>query len=385
MKHTFLFALVAISGISLASCGTYRYESARRVKVKGSPNTDFYVKNQKSYTSIDGFEREMNASHDVSIVCNRNFKYVGSTDDTGMGVLEIGTKSYKQSRGIIGLKSGYEPTNFKLKKTFNVSTLLNLLFPPALFFDHYLVLSRKKVNRVELKNTVTTKAIDYFNQAGLEANPTIKLELYQKAAEQDYRNEGGIRALALKNMAILYADKGETHRAYLILKKVERMVDQSVGARELLTWLQSVVNHQNDVAADKRAKWENRFNTINSIAGGLQTLGTSMNSSSSYSDAVRPSPSPASASGNYQTQYNEWARKAEAHYNSLTNLGVSVNNRKTGKKSGSAAQGMNSGNYTMMKKSLREAQQQMKNIRLKAQKAGIVIQQSSWETATVSY
>lgn len=77
--------------------------------------------------------------------------------------------------------------------------------------------------------------------------------------------------------------------------------------------------------------------------------------------------------------------KAEAHYNSLTNLGVSVNNRKTGKKSGSAAQGMNSGNYTMMKKSLREAQQQMKNIRLKAQKAGIVIQQSSWETATVSY
>lgn len=79
--------------------------------------------------------------------------------------------------------------------------------------------------------------------------------------------------------------------------------------KRVINLVASVVNHQNDVAADKRAKWENRFNTINSIAGGLQTLGTSMNSSSSYSDAVRPSPSPASVSGNYQTQYNEWARK----------------------------------------------------------------------------
>lgn len=89
-------------------------------------------------------------------------------------------------------------------------------------------------------------------------------------------------------------------------------------------------------------------------------------------------------SGNYQADYDMWARRAERHYNSITNLGYSSTNKK-GDKHGGAGQGMSGGNYVSMKKSFREAQRQMQNIRAKAAKNGVTIQQSKWETATISY
>ncbi len=91
-----------------------------------------------------------------------------------------------------------------------------------------------------------------------------------------------------------------------------------------------------------------------------------------------------SGSNSYQSMYANWERRAEKNYNSITNLGYSVSNKK-GEKSGSAGQGMSGGNYVMMKKSFREAQKQMRSIRQKAAKEGIQITQSKWETATISY
>lgn len=46
---------------------------------------------------------------------------------------------------------------------------------------------------------------------------------------------------------------------------------------------------------------------------------------------------------------------------------------------------MSGGNYVIMKKNLREAQNQMRTIRQQAQREGITIQQSQWENATVGY
>lgn len=89
-------------------------------------------------------------------------------------------------------------------------------------------------------------------------------------------------------------------------------------------------------------------------------------------------------SSDYQTQYNNWARRAEKNYNSLTNLGYSATNKK-GKKSGGTMQSMSGGNYNQMMRSLREAQHEMERIRQKAARDGIKIQESPWETATVNY
>lgn len=89
-------------------------------------------------------------------------------------------------------------------------------------------------------------------------------------------------------------------------------------------------------------------------------------------------------SGSYQSRYNQWAQRAEANYNSLTNLGVRA--KKDGKDvGGTAGQGMSSSNYTSMKKSLREAQREMKSIRQKAKRAGITIPKSQYEDIQVKY
>lgn len=86
----------------------------------------------------------------------------------------------------------------------------------------------------------------------------------------------------------------------------------------------------------------------------------------------------------YEQQYLNWEKRAEQHYNSLTNLGISSTD-KNGKKSGSTGQGMGGTDYVAKKKLFREAQKQMRSIRSKAAKEGISIPQSKWESATVSY
>ena len=89
-------------------------------------------------------------------------------------------------------------------------------------------------------------------------------------------------------------------------------------------------------------------------------------------------------SGNYQAMYANWEKRAMRHYNSLTNLGYTVESG--GKKvHGSSGQGASSNTYTQQKKALREAQREMQRIRQKAAKAGITITKSQYEDITVSY
>ena len=102
----------------------------------------------------------------------------------------------------------------------------------------------------------------------------------------------------------------------------------------------------------------------------------------SYSGPNNSSSSNSAAS--YQTEYSRWENIAERHYNSITNTGFKVRD-KQGNRGGSTMQGMNSGNYVQMKKSFRDAQRQMRNIRNNAQRHGVTITQSKWETATIAY
>ena len=88
--------------------------------------------------------------------------------------------------------------------------------------------------------------------------------------------------------------------------------------------------------------------------------------------------------GWYQEQYNNWARRAEGCYSSLTNIGYSTT-RKDGSKRGGTGQSMSGGNYVLMKKNLRQAQNEMQRIRRPASRDGITIRQSKWETAVVKY
>lgn len=91
-----------------------------------------------------------------------------------------------------------------------------------------------------------------------------------------------------------------------------------------------------------------------------------------------------SSGGSYQSQYSNWERVAQHHYQSLTNLGYSHTN-KDGNKKGGTLQSMSGNNYVRMKKNFREAQKEMQRIRREAAKKGVNIPISKWENATISY
>lgn len=120
----------------------------------------------------------------------------------------------------------------------------------------------------------------------------------------------------------------------------------------------------------------NFANALANAFGGAATYTPQTYSRSSFSGG--------SAGDNYQSNYNNWERLAERHYNSLTNLGYSATSS-SGKKHGSAGGRTSSGNYIQQKRALREAQAEMRKIRRDAARDGVTIPKSRWEDASVGY
>lgn len=132
----------------------------------------------------------------------------------------------------------------------------------------------------------------------------------------------------------------------------------------------------------RKPNWDKIMDGL-SIAGAVLEGATQVASAFTGNSSTSETMMSSSSSTNYEAQYRQWEKRAESHYNSLTNIGLSVESKKAA--AGSTMGSMNGGNYVSMKKSLREAQKQMKSIRTRAAKDGVIIPQSKWETATVSY
>ena len=154
---------------------------------------------------------------------------------------------------------------------------------------------------------------------------------------------------------------------------------------------QSIVNQLKE--EERRRQYEENvaesssnsiWDAIGNFVNVLATINGNYNVGSAYVPSYSSQSSVVVSNGNYKNQYDMWARIAEKHFNSITNLGASWTKR-NGEKSGSAGQGMSGGNYVSMKRSFREAQSEMRKIRRQASKEGITIPQSKWETATISY
>lgn len=127
-------------------------------------------------------------------------------------------------------------------------------------------------------------------------------------------------------------------------------------------------------------------NLLGQIAGSYEGYNIENSFTSNYNSVNSdnynsfPQRSPSS----YQMEYSKWEDLAQKHFNSITNLGVSGHDKK-GNIGGDTLNSMSGSAYVQMKKSFREAQRQMRSIRNKAQRNGINIPQSKWETASISY
>ena len=143
-------------------------------------------------------------------------------------------------------------------------------------------------------------------------------------------------------------------------------------------------NNGQEVQSQKSNTFWDALSNFANILGNMSGATNMYQSYSSFSSGNGGLSPGGAAGGNYQSQYDMWARRAESHYNSLTNLGYSATS-KNGNKSGGTLQSMSGSNYVQMKKSLRDAQREMQRIRRTAANNGVTIQQSRWETATVRY
>lgn len=88
----------------------------------------------------------------------------------------------------------------------------------------------------------------------------------------------------------------------------------------------------------------------------------------------------------YTDMYRRWEARAKDSYETLTRAGIRVKNKKTGDDiRGNTAGEWNSAHYASLKSNLRQAQDEMRKIRVEARSDGYTIMQSNYESVSVSY
>ena len=209
-------------------------------------------------------------------------------------------------------------------------------------------------------------------------------EMYDKymlCAEIDRNNQDDYQRMAYYNIGVLFDRMGDTNNALTYYEKAKALGDKDAKRRVSEIKTMAVLETIQQIAAD-----------IQQIAINVEAIRTGGSGGGAYTSgagtgayAGGSSIGSGGGSGNYAKQYAMYEHNAENFYRTLTNLGTRSN--KNGQRSGTSGGvgHVNGSNYVSMKKNLRHAQSEMRRIRMAAQKAGVNIPQSQWETATVSY
>ena len=313
---------------TFSSCGTIKYKEARNVNVIGDPGTNFYLVNQKE---------KGNHSHQVDEIMSYNKKgiiiHIGSIDTDGKGVLTLSTKEYKRSKKYVyAVKEGTTPTRFKLGRKFNALMLADIA-PIIMLFDQARIINEKNSYQI-----ITNYRSEL--QAFKAEDPEKELRKQKRSQKWDK---------ALKGMMLV----GNTLEA--------------VG---------NALNSQTTTPTQTYAS-EEIPNDYSYTAGNPSVI----NTGSSNKDAAQ-------SNYNFNNQkivYEHWARQAKTAFDSITKLGIKTEGSHTAVGVAGGPEKLSGTKYTIMCRYLLEAQQNMRNIRIKAKKHGYHIEQSKYETAQVGY
>lgn len=117
----------------------------------------------------------------------------------------------------------------------------------------------------------------------------------------------------------------------------------------------------------------------------LDMMGRAERHTSSSSGGNETAEENFTSSYNYEDSYRRWEARVQDWFGNLTQFGYDYKD-KNGNIKGKAGDNMlHGGAYVGNKSGLRDAQNQMRKIRLEAEKHGIHIVQSKWETATANF
>lgn len=225
-------------------------------------------------------------------------------------------------------------------------------------------------------------AENLFNKANKESHAIEdRIVMYQRAIELDKVFNEGYAGSCYNNIGVIYENAGDLDMALAYYERAKELGDKTGKA-----------NYRNLRMNQTLSKWQAVANTLSDIGNSLinNTTGNNVGNinqntgSVYYSNTDNEESQSGYSETYYQTQYSNWERIAKSNYETLTNLGYRYQ-KDNGERTGGTMQSMSSSNYTRQKKYLREAQNEMKKIRVQARKDGITIPQSTYETATVSY
>lgn len=210
--------------------------------------------------------------------------------------------------------------------------------------------------------------------------PDKKLYYYLKAYEAVDDPNSDMTLLILRLIGSFYKEAGDNESARKYLGIAASHGDD--GAKNMLGSIDFEEKYGKLEMPSLLDIASGLLNTISSIRSGNVTSGGAV---ASTGGAVA---SENVASGRdasyYQSMYNRWDNRAKELYEDLTSRG----SRRT--KNGTAVSGSSGGYwngaaYRGMKQNLREAQRNMKRIRMEAKAAGHTISKSNYETVQVSY
>lgn len=236
----------------------------------------------------------------------------------------------------------------------------------------------------------TDKTIDIWFKEGLEA---MNKKRYSEAKEIFYRiiMNAPENGMAINNYGVCLDNMGykeEALEAYTMAFDLNPNNTTAKNNMELRKkeLLQQQEQTETETEESNSGTFWDALASFGNLLGQMAGNYTGQNADNSYSSGYsgHDNSSSSNNAASYQTQYSRWESIAERHYNSITNTGFRARD-KQGNRGGGAMQGMNSGNYVQMKKSFRDAQRQMRNIRNDAKRHGVTITQSKWETATITY
>lgn len=210
--------------------------------------------------------------------------------------------------------------------------------------------------------------------------PDKKLYYYLKAYEAVDDPNSEMTLLILRLIGSFYKEAGDNESARKYLGIAASHGDE--GAKNMLGSIDFEEKYGKLEMPSLLDIASGLLNTISSIRSGNVTSGGAV---ASMGGAVA---SENVASGRdasyYQSMYNRWDNRAKELYEDLTSRG----SRRT--KNGTAVSGSSGGYwngaaYRGMKQNMREAQRNMKRIRMEAKAAGHTISKSNYETVQVSY
>lgn len=230
----------------------------------------------------------------------------------------------------------------------------------------------------------TKNLFDKAYDSNTALSDATRIGMYLQVIELDKETREGYTGAAFNNIGAIYEDAGDEDTAYDYYERAMN-VGNKMGEKNY----KRIRNNRrlDRVAAIAGAIADASQSAINVMSGGISNMPITQYNAG-YGDLSSFQSDMQSSGGYsvsfYQEQYNNWERRAQGAYESLTLLG-SRSKRNGSEVSGSTGQSMSSSNYTRQKKCLRDAQTQMRSIRQKARRDGVNIAQSHWETVTVSY